>query len=316
MSTITTSLNNTDIINSENIHVKLQFNDEFRRFFTNPSIKFTDLESKIKSLLRIPEEKDISIKYKDEENEWITISSDVELETGLMVSGNGQLFRLLCTFKGQQPQSNPNTQLSGEEGGEIVVPHWKKYQKQNRNYPPRKDRKWKKNYEKSPGDSETNQTPAEPASNLHEDNANEENETKKWKGDRRQKKEKRGKRDRKGDRKKRYHDDDDESNGSSSDSNSDIALMSLDEIKVEISKLKEEESILKEKLRGAKESWKNAKESVKTKRKEENVPSDVILEMREDLTNKNNEKKRIQAQLRITRCRMNKLRDAAETKQV
>jgi len=156
-------------------------------------------------------------------------------------------------------------------------------------------------------------------SNLQEDNANEETKAKKWKGerdDKKQKKEKRGKRDRKGDRKKRYRDDDDVSTGSSSDSNSDIALMTLDEIKVEISKLKEEESILKEKVRGAKESWKTAKDSVKVKRREENVHPDVILDLREDMMNRKNDKKKVQDQLRITRGRMNKLREAAETKQV
>jgi len=116
---------------------------------------------------------------------------------------------------------------------------------------------------------------------------------------------------------KNYRNDDgDDSNGSSSESNSDIALMTLDEIKVEVSKLKEEENILKEKVRGVKESWKVAKDAVKAKRKEENVQTDVILAMREDLMIKEKEKKRVQTQLRFTRCRMNKLREAAQTKQV
>jgi len=320
MSTI--SLNNTDVLTTtENIHVKLQFNDEFRRFFiphTIPSIKFNDLESKIKSLLRITEN-EISIKYQDEENEWITISSDVELETGLLISGNRQLFRLLCIVK---QDSKTITNTTGEDGEN--VPHWKKYknrgQDRNRENFQRKDRKWKKNYDRKPiGDSENNLTP-EP-SNLQEDNANEENEPKKFRGERRQKREKRGKRDRKGDgerRKKKYRDDeeDGDSNGSSSESNSDIALMTLDEIKVEISKLKEEESILKEKVRAAKESWKNAKDSVKVKRRDENVHPDKILEMREEMMNRKKEKKRVQVELRITRGRMNKLHEAAETKQV
>jgi len=315
----TTILNNSDYITpTGNIHVKLQFNDEFRRFFipqTNPSIKFEDLESKIKTLLRITEN-DIVIKYKDEENEWITISTDAELETGLMIAGNGQIFRLLCITKDLQ---NNTTTTTGECGE--TVPHWKKYkQDRNRENYPKKDKKWKKNYQRKGGKSdesetEKNLTP-EP---LHEDNANEENETKR--GERRQKKEKRGKKDRKGDgggeRRKNYRNDDgDDSNGSSSESNSDIALMTLDEIKVEVSKLKEEENILKEKVRGVKESWKVAKDAVKAKRKEENVQTDVILAMREDLMIKEKEKKRVQTQLRFTRCRMNKLREAAQTKQV
>jgi len=252
------------------------------------------------------------IKYKDEENEWITISSDVELETGLIIAGNGQLFRLLCILKNDTNNST---------GDETNVPRWKKNRQENFQ---KKDRKWKKNSERGEKQCESeisNLTP-EPSSHLHEDNANEDNEPKKWKGERRQKKEKqqRGKRDRKGDgerRKKNNRDEDgDESNGSSSESNSDIALLTLDEIKVEIAKLREEESILKEKVRGAKESWKVAKDSVNVKRREDNVQPDVILSLREDLENKKKEKERVLGQLINTRDRMKKLREAAQTKQV
>jgi len=176
-----TSLNNSDFITpTGNIHVKLQFNEEFRRFFipqTNPPIKFVDLESKIKSLLRITEN-DISIKYKDEENEWITISSDVELETGIMIAGNGQIFRLLCITK--DTQNNTNTTVTGEDGE--IVPHWKKYkQDRNRENYPKKDKKWKKNYQRKERNSfgESDNLTPEPVSNLHVDNANGESETKK-----------------------------------------------------------------------------------------------------------------------------------------
>jgi hypothetical protein len=313
----TMMLNETVVSTNENIHVKLQFNEEFRRFFipkTNPPIKFFDLESKIKTLLKITEN-EIVIKYQDEENEWITISSDTELETGLII-GNGQLFRLLCVIKDNNNNNNNNNTTGEDE----MVPHWKKNRRENF---PKRDKKWKKkNCEKGGNPCELENLTPEPTScNLHEDNANEDNEPKKWKRERRQKKEKpRGKRDRREDgerrRKKNRDDDDDESNGSSSESNSDIALLTLEEIKVELSKLKEEANILKEKVRAAKESWKVAKESVNVKRREENVLPDVILSMREDMTNKQNEKNKLQAQLRNTRCRMNKLREAAQTKQV
>jgi len=73
------------------VHVKLQYNDEYRRFFITRSTKFIELVEKIKSILNLKEE--FHLKYKDEEEEWITISSDMELETGLII-GNGLLFRI------------------------------------------------------------------------------------------------------------------------------------------------------------------------------------------------------------------------------
>jgi len=252
--------------NNEHIHVKLQFNDEFRRFFipnSISSIKFADLELKIKTLLRISQNAEITIKYKDEEGEWITISSDVELETGLMITGNGQVFRLICTLQSNNDNSTGPTPGSPTiiEEGEDLNPRWK--------------RKWKKNYEKQ----EENETP-----NLIDDGVTSGDQRRnKWK-DRKQKKEKR---EPKGERRRRKkRNDEDVDSSTSSESNSDIALLTLDEIKVEVSKLKEEEGILKEKVRGAKENLKSLKDVVKEKRKDEKVQPDEILKVREELNTK------------------------------
>jgi len=277
------------ISNNEHIHVKLQFNDEFRRFFIpNPSTKFEELELKIKTLLPLSNA-DITLKYKDEEGEWITISSDDELETGLKITGKGQVFRLLCTIKNGSNNDNPTGPTLDSptltDQGEDTNPRWK--------------RKWKKNYEKQENEITTD--------------CGDQGGRKKWK----ESKQKREKREPKGgDKRRKKRKNEEEVDSTSSESNSDIALLTLDEIKVEVSKLKEEEGILKEKVRGAKENLNSLKEMVKEKRKDDKVQPDEILKLREELTIKKKEKKEVQGQLRNTRSRIYKLREVAETKQV
>jgi len=80
---------------SENIHVKLQVENNFRRFFVPQKIKFSELKNKISTLLAL--KSDFLVKYLDEENEWITITSDMELETGLTLYS--EIFRILIELK-------------------------------------------------------------------------------------------------------------------------------------------------------------------------------------------------------------------------
>jgi len=80
---------------SENIHVKLQVENNFRRFFVSQKIKFSELKNKISTLLDL--KTDFLVKYLDEENEWITITSDMELETGLTLYKD--IFRILIELK-------------------------------------------------------------------------------------------------------------------------------------------------------------------------------------------------------------------------
>jgi len=81
--------------NSENIHIKLQIDNSYRRFFVHQKITFSELKNKISSLLGL--NSDFLIKYLDEENEWITINSDMELETGLTLYT--EIFRILIERK-------------------------------------------------------------------------------------------------------------------------------------------------------------------------------------------------------------------------
>jgi len=68
----------------QKIHVKLQHNNEFRRFIIEPQFKFNELHEKISTLLHLTTP--FSIRYLDEESEWITIETDVELLTGIELS--------------------------------------------------------------------------------------------------------------------------------------------------------------------------------------------------------------------------------------
>jgi len=258
---------------------------------------FTDLESKVKTLLQLTSP--ISIKYKDEEEEWISISSDAELETGLLLAGNG-IFRLICQIKPEEKNltNNENTETAPslpvtdfqEKSEEPEERPWKKYQRNGG------ERKWKKNSEK-----------------VEDEEGN-----KRWRKEKKYE-EKKGKRERKFQEKREKRakkEDHDDGSTSSSDSNSDVALMSLEEIKREIAKLKEEESILKEKVRDAKKNWKEVKNMISEKRKDDKTLPDEILRLREEVDVKKKVKKGVQDQLKVTRQRMAKLHEAAETKQV
>lgn len=107
-------------INENTIHIKLQINDEFRRFNVPSSTKYVELLDKIKVILGL--DKDFTVKYKDDENEWITISTDIELETGLSFA-KSSLLRLLVVVKGAHPSCPPS---EGECGPERWRAKWRK----------------------------------------------------------------------------------------------------------------------------------------------------------------------------------------------
>jgi len=86
--------------NVNNVHVKLQFGSEYRRFFIQSDSKFSQLKEKIITILNLKE--DFTIRYLDEEKEWITIGSDVELETGFVLVDKIFRIQVIAT-----PSSNP-----------------------------------------------------------------------------------------------------------------------------------------------------------------------------------------------------------------
>jgi len=89
---------------SQKIHIKLQYNNEFRRFVIEPEYKFDDLKNKISTILNLSTP--FSVRYQDEESEWITIDSDSELLTGIELSQS--LLRLQIEDSTPQTSENPN----------------------------------------------------------------------------------------------------------------------------------------------------------------------------------------------------------------
>jgi len=281
MSTTTTT--------GDNVHVKLQFNDEYRRFFFNRSCKFSELLEKVKTILSLKDEEFV-IKYKDEEGEWITISSDMELETGLILAKDA-LFRLHISLVSQKKDTE-NVECRNEKP-------WKKFKKERR-------------YRQCPtnegeGDTETDECGGG---------------RKKWKKFRQQRGE--GNEDQFGGQKKwkkfrkqrmmrRFGDE--EGVGSSSEENAD-ALLSLEEINKQLEISKQELAVLKEKNDATKAELRDFKSKVREKRR--TSPSDIegLVEMRKTLKEKKEVSWTIFKELKSRRIRIKRLHDLAETKNV
>jgi len=84
------------------IHCKVSCNDQFRRFVFNGT-NFGSLVKQIQQILVL--EKEFVLKYKDNEGDQITISSDEELSCALSFS-SGNVFRLIVVPRGT-PQMSP-----------------------------------------------------------------------------------------------------------------------------------------------------------------------------------------------------------------
>lgn len=67
------------------VHVKVAYDDEFRRFLLSP-ITFENLQSTLKTLFSI--ESEISIKFQDDENDWVLVTTDQELVYATELSGS------------------------------------------------------------------------------------------------------------------------------------------------------------------------------------------------------------------------------------
>jgi hypothetical protein len=67
------------------VHVKVAYDGEFRRFLLSP-ITFENLQSTLKTLFSI--ESEISIKFQDDENDWVLMSTDQELVYATELSGS------------------------------------------------------------------------------------------------------------------------------------------------------------------------------------------------------------------------------------
>lgn len=66
--------------------VKTVFNNEIRRFRLEAGQPFGDLKQQLMKLYKLPESCELVWKYQDDENEWVTVSTDMELIEALRVS--------------------------------------------------------------------------------------------------------------------------------------------------------------------------------------------------------------------------------------
>jgi len=73
------------------VSVKVEFYGELRRFFLS-AVSFALLRQEVASVLGLDPHKELSIKYRDEEGDLITLSSDLELKSAVSPGGILRLF--------------------------------------------------------------------------------------------------------------------------------------------------------------------------------------------------------------------------------
>jgi hypothetical protein len=78
-------MQNQQQTNNNTVHVKVSYNNEFRRFLLNP-VSFEHLYTTLRSLFELPA--DFRIKFQDDENDWVLLSTDTELVYATELSGS------------------------------------------------------------------------------------------------------------------------------------------------------------------------------------------------------------------------------------
>jgi len=318
----------TSINTTYNVHVKLQYGDDYRRFFIERKSSFTDLIAKIKTLLGISS--DFVVKYRDEENEWITISSDIELETGIIISSS--IFRLqvcllntlsqsahiepvcvgpICTDP--ISQSTVGCQISSNDEDNH---HWRKRKCDRYCYGHGRGRK---NWKNKHCDQQEHVDHPGHVNPLGHDSHHGHGK-KDWKnkdcGDWRNKKwEKRDFYRKKREERNAQEQSPPEKEDTESNSGSETdAVLNLEEIKKEIGSLKEELGLLNEKKRGLHAEVKDINANIKIQRQKEVVNKEEILAEREKIQVKRDSINNIKDQIKQTKDRLHKLSELATTK--
>lgn len=93
MQSTLTSRNNTPV------HIKVAYENEFRRFLLDP-VSFAQLDSTLKTLFSL--NTGFRIKFQDDENDWVLLTTDQELEYATELSGSP--LRLQVTLTGEPAQ--------------------------------------------------------------------------------------------------------------------------------------------------------------------------------------------------------------------
>jgi len=88
-------------INNNEIHCKVQYGDEFRRFLL-PQGSYASMLEQIRALFNFSNNEELSIKYTDDEGDLVTISSDEELAFAIELFPNSVLRLTLTSSASQQ----------------------------------------------------------------------------------------------------------------------------------------------------------------------------------------------------------------------
>jgi uncharacterized small protein (DUF1192 family) len=288
--------------NENMIHCKVFYNNEFRRFPLSRGFSLSDLTLKIKTILSL--DADFIVKYKDEEEDWITISSDLELETGLSLC-NSNLFRLTVTTV-SAPQTTSHEEnaptcpgATDEKDCDLYVPYHKRHGRKMRHHG---RRRCHDNEDDECGDKKEG----------------EDDHCGGYKGKGRRGRWGRGRgkgrwgHHNHGDWHRHKQEAADSSSGESNEE--DLSTLSLSEIKKEIDSLREEVALLIEKKSKFAEECKEVKERIRAKRQDDNATKEEILDLKTELQTKKSSFSPIWAQIRSNRRRIRKLQELAATK--
>lgn len=113
--------------NSDNIHVKVNLKNEFRRFSLS-ELKFSSLEQTLKTLFSLDPALLLAVEYQDEEQDWVTLSSDEELKLATSFCGSPLRLRIRIVGKQStvpssfQTESLPAQRMSVEESNTVAAP--------------------------------------------------------------------------------------------------------------------------------------------------------------------------------------------------
>jgi len=325
---------------SENIHVKLQVENNFRRFFVSQKIKFSELKNKISTLLDL--KTDFLVKYLDEENEWITITSDMELETGLTLYKD--IFRILIELKEYsvtQSQFVPSpTVLQSSSSitpveSTVITPLYSSdnkvtmamdpfasitkmspppYIEDNVNVVENSVNVSSSDVSHTPVDDNEIGTSAEKPWKKHRKNK----ERKEWKEEKKKRGGRRGGRGGRGGRRgggrrggRKVENKEELSSNSSSDL--EYEGMSVDEAKKMLNSITEELTLLFEKKKNMKGEVSALVESLKTEKAKE-TKTDAFYELKNKVKEKKGDMKTLMEQIRSSKNRISKLREIVLTK--
>jgi len=280
----------------KNVHVKLQIGSEYRRFLIQSDSKFSQFKERITEILALKE--DFSIRYLDEETEWITISSDIELETGLSICD--KIFRIQVVPLPNVPKveevkqelkSTDDAETECDKQGDECGKKWKRCRRGDVKEWKAHRKEWKANNKGEGKDGEGKKCGRWRREHGRKFENGDNDCGKKW---------------------RRHCNENKFDNGVDSDSGDE--KLSLGDIKNEVSSLAEEIKLLKENKGKYCEELKEIKRKIVEGRQNPEFPKESIIALRNDAVAKKRDLKLLWIQIRTSKARIAKLRSIASTK--